>query len=198
MQRPSLLIPPTLGILPCSVKGSKFLQLPVLFQSSSAHHWIMYLHHGYSVNSENITFLTYNIYQIHRLDFAGAVLPHIHIQFRVSVPTSLLVTRVQTFCFYTSMACFHTEKTHRWFNTSQKTSNVFFYFIFQRQHDKTPKPLWQSVLQEEALILKLWPFLVHKELQQYQLAQHGYVQLDAFWLSLPTYASLWFCETTDS
>lgn len=101
----------------------------------------MYLHHGYKIISENITFLTYNIYEIHRLNFAGAVLPHMYIQFGVRLPTSLLVTEVGLFVFTHAWHVFTKKSLTYSSMCPRKQIMNFVYFNLPRQIEEKPKNL---------------------------------------------------------
>lgn len=68
--------------------------------------------HGYTILSENITFLFYNIYEMHRLNFAGAVPPHVYMPFGVKAAASLLMTELGLFVLLTNGTFLQKKSSH--------------------------------------------------------------------------------------
>lgn len=114
---------------------------------------------------------------MHRLNFAGAVPPHVYIPFGVKAPASLLMTELGLFVLPMN-GTFLQRKAHIQFCVSQKTNNEFYYNLPKQAGKKKTKISLTKRHAEESIYLKNMTFLSLHGASAIPLAQHGDVGLD--------------------
>jgi len=103
-----------------------------------------------------------------------------YIHFGVRAPTSLLVTEVGFLFSHVWHVSSRESLTYSSVCPRKQTVN-FVYFNLSKQRGENPKnPSDKVSLWRKLSILKIRSFLVHKELQLYQSAQHPHFELADF------------------